>query len=60
MFSLSLIKDICLTPELPGSTITFMDSDADRLAAVFEVCTRYAQEACAALRLDNHGSLDAV
>ncbi len=62
MFSLSLIKDICLTPELCGSTITLMDINADRLAAVFEVCSRYAQEAGAALRLeqtnDRHAALE--
>ena len=52
MFSLSLVKDICLTPGLRGSTITFMDINTDRLAAAFEVSRRYAQEAGAALRLE--------
>lgn len=52
MFSLSLVKDICLTPGLRGNTITFMDIDADRLGAAFEVCNRYALEAGAALRLE--------
>ena len=30
-FSLGLVKDICLTPGLAGSLISFMDIDADRL-----------------------------
>ena len=29
-FSLSLIRDICLTPNLRGSTVSFMDIDPDR------------------------------
>jgi len=43
-FSLSLIKDICLTPNLAGSTISFMDINEERLDASHALCVRYAQE----------------
>ncbi len=52
MFSLSLVKDICLTPGLRGSTVAFMDLDAQRLEAAFQLCSRYAREAGADLRLE--------
>jgi alpha-galactosidase len=29
-FSLSLVRDLCLTPNLSGSTINFMDIDPQR------------------------------
>lgn len=31
VFSLSIIRDLCLTPNLKGSTVTFMDIDEARL-----------------------------
>jgi alpha-galactosidase len=43
-FSLSMIRDICLTPNLAGSTVSLMDIDPDRLDAAHSVCQRYAQE----------------
>ncbi|MHB0878660.1 MAG: family 4 glycosyl hydrolase [Anaerolineae bacterium] len=43
-FSLSLIRDICLTPNLEGSRVTFMDIAPDRLDAAYELCRRYAEE----------------
>lgn len=52
MFSLSLVKDICLTPGLKGSTVSFMDIDEGRLEGAFQVCSRYAEEAGADLRLE--------
>src|SRR5664279_641806 len=42
MFSLRLIIDLCLTPNLEGSTISFMDIDEDRLNAIHHLCQRYA------------------
>ncbi|MCW4027645.1 MAG: hypothetical protein NWE76_09210, partial [Candidatus Bathyarchaeota archaeon] len=30
-FSLSLVKDLCLTPNLQGSTVSFMDTNKQRL-----------------------------
>ena len=44
VFSLSMIRDICLTPNLQGSIITFMDIDEERLDAVHRLCQRYAAE----------------
>lgn len=51
-FSLSLIKDICLTPNLRGSTVSFMDVDQERLDAAHALCTRYAGELGIALNLE--------
>lgn len=52
MFSLSMIKDICLTPGLSGSTVTFMDIDERKLHIVYDMCTRYARELKANLTLE--------
>jgi len=52
MFSLSLVRDFCLTPALAGSTVVFVDIDAGRLAAVHALCTRYAAEVGMALVLE--------
>ncbi len=56
VFSLSLIRDICLTPNLRGSTVTFMDIDAGRLDAAFRLCQRYAGEI--GIELDLRKTLD--
>lgn len=44
VFSLRLIIDLCLTPNLGGSTISFMDIDEGRLDAIHRLCQRYADE----------------
>lgn len=44
VFSLNLIRDLCLTPNLAGSTISFMDIDEGRLNAAHRLCQRYAEE----------------
>jgi len=44
VFSLNLIRDLCLTPNLAGSTISFMDINQERLDAAYTLCTRYAEE----------------
>lgn len=44
IFSLNMIKDLCLTDSLRGSTVSLMDLNPDRLEAVYEICTRYAKE----------------
>ncbi len=44
VFSLRLIIDLCLTPNLAGSTISFMDIDQARLDAIHRLCQRYADE----------------
>ena len=43
-FSLSLIRDICLTKNLEGCTVSFMDINPERLEGSFNVCRRYAEE----------------
>ena len=43
-FSVGLIRDICMTPNLKGSTVSFMDVDEKRLDAVYRLCQRYAKE----------------
>lgn len=42
VFSLNLIRDLCLTPNLRGSAISFMDIDPERLDAAYTLCRRYA------------------
>jgi alpha-galactosidase len=44
IFSLNLIKDLCLTPRLGDSTVCLMDVNAARLDAAFTLCRRYAEE----------------
>ncbi len=51
-FSLSIIRDICLTPNLAGSTVSFMDIDPERLEAAYTLCRRYADELGFDLRLE--------
>ncbi|MBZ0292840.1 MAG: hypothetical protein K8L99_09795 [Anaerolineae bacterium] len=52
VFSLNLVRDICLTPNLAGSTLTLMDIDEARLEAVYELCRRYADEIGTTLHLE--------
>ena len=51
VFSLNLIRDICLTPNLEGSTISFMDVNPERLDTAYTLCQRYAAEIGIALNL---------
>lgn len=51
VFSLSLIRDLCLTPNLEGSVVTFMDIDRGRLDATHRLCERYAAESGVHLEL---------
>ncbi|TET12541.1 hypothetical protein E3J84_01445 [Candidatus Aerophobetes bacterium] len=52
VFSLNLIKDLCLTPNLKGSTISFMDTNEERLCTVYAICRRYADEMKTELKLE--------
>ena len=52
VFSLSLLRDLCLMPRLRGGTVSFMDIDRGRLDTVFSLCSRYAAEVGARLRLE--------
>jgi len=52
VFSLNLVKDLCLTPNLQGSTISFMDINKERLDAVYALAKRYAEEMGIKLKLE--------
>lgn len=51
-FSLGLVRDLCLTSDLRGSTIALMDIDAERLDIVHTLARRYADELGADLRIE--------
>ena len=44
IFSLNLIKDICINEHFKGCTVSLMDVDEARLDAIYGLCTRYAEE----------------
>jgi alpha-galactosidase len=44
VFSLDLVKNVCLTEGLKGSTVHFMDINEERLDVVFKLAQRYAQD----------------
>jgi len=52
VFSISLIKDLCLTPSLAGSTISLMDVSRERLNAVYAIFTRYIEETGSKLKVE--------
>lgn len=54
-FSMDLVRDLCLTESLWGSTVAFVDVDPDRLAMVHTLATRYAAELGADLRFEQTG-----
>ncbi len=43
-FSLGLVRDLILTESLHGSTVCFMDVDAERLDLVYRLAQRYVNE----------------
>jgi len=43
-FSLGLVKDLCLTENLAGSQVSFMDIDAGRLEMIHKLAERYVAE----------------
>ncbi|MEM7539135.1 MAG: alpha-glucosidase/alpha-galactosidase [Chloroflexota bacterium] len=51
-FSLGLVKDLCLTPNLAGSLVSFMDIDSERLAMIEGLAKRYSQELGQELRIE--------
>ena len=44
VFSLGLVKDMCLTEGLGGSTVCFMDINDERLDTVYRLAVRYAED----------------
>src|SRR4051794_1645565 len=52
VFSLSLIRDLCLTERLHGSTVRLMDIDEARLQAIARLCQRYSDEIGAGIQVE--------
>ena len=44
IFSLNLIKDICINENFKNCTVSLMDINKERLEAIYKLCTRYADE----------------
>ncbi len=51
-FSMGMVRDLCLTGSLAGSTVVFMDLDPERLEMVHTLAVRYARELGADLRCE--------
>ena len=51
-FSIDLVRDVCLTENLAGSTVCLMDIDAERLDMVHRLAVRYADELSFDLRFE--------
>lgn len=60
VFSTGIVRDICLTPSLAGSTVHFMDIDAERLAMIHRFAQRYAQELGANVRFEQSTDREAA
>ena len=52
VFSLGLVKDMCLTEGLKGSTVHFMDINEERLDVVYQLARRYAEDLGADIKFD--------
>lgn len=59
VFSLGLVKDICLTPNLNGSEVSFMDIDPERLDVIHKLAGRYARELGADMRFEKTADREA-
>jgi alpha-galactosidase len=59
VFSLGMIKDLCLTEGLAGSHVCFMDIDEARLDMVQKLAQRYANELGADLTFESTTDLEA-
>ncbi|MEM1853270.1 MAG: alpha-glucosidase/alpha-galactosidase [Thermofilaceae archaeon] len=51
-WSATLIRDLCMTPDLRGSTVSLMDINEERLKLVHAIATRYAREVKADLKFE--------
>jgi len=52
VFSLNLVRDLCLTKGLYGSTVSFMDINEERLEVIYGLARRYAKEMKADLKFE--------
>jgi len=61
-FSLGIVRDLCMTDSMWGTTVSFMDIDEERLDAIHNVASRYTAELGADIQfektLDRRESLD--
>src|SRR5271165_627238 len=60
VFSLGLVKDTCLTPNLAGTEVSFMDVDPERLDVVHRLAVRYAAEAGADIHFQKTDNREAA
>lgn len=44
IFSLNLIKDICINENLKDCTVSLMDVNKEKLEVIYNLCTRYIEE----------------
>jgi alpha-galactosidase len=51
-FSLGLVRDLCLTPSLAGTTVSLMDIDVERAEMVRDLAERYVKEIGGDLRFE--------
>src|SRR5437868_12118541 len=52
VFSLGLVKDLCVTPNLHDSEVSFMDLNPERLDIVHSLARRYADELGTQMRFE--------
>jgi len=52
VFSLGLVKDLCLTEGLKGSKVCFMDINEERLDVIYKLGMRYAEDLGADLKFE--------
>ena len=59
VFSLGLVKDMCLTEGLKGSEVCFMDINEERLDVIYNLGKRYAEDLGAELTFEKTTSREA-
>lgn len=52
VFSLDLIRDLCISEYLKDCTVSFMDIDEERLESAVRLCKRYAEEMGQPLKIE--------
>lgn len=52
VFSINLIKDVCVNPHFHGASITLMDINKERLDGIYGLCSRYIDEMQAHIHLE--------
>jgi len=60
VFSLGLVRDLCATEDLYGSTISLMDIDEGRLNSIHKLATRYVDELKIDLKFEKTMSREAA